>query len=85
MTYHGPLYGKIIGKYIELKYHSEDVDKLEADLKSQRQLAGELVASIRVNFKTGRFTDITEDQLEMWLRHFTSRLLPYEAPPAREE
>lgn len=84
MKYHGYLYGKIIGKYVPLKQHSDYVDKLERDFQSQRLLAAELIASIRVNFKTGRFAEVTEDQLEIWLRNFTARLIPYEAPTARE-
>lgn len=61
------------------------MDKLEDDLKSQRQLAGELIAAIRVNFRTGRFSEVTENQLEIWLEPFIARPIPYEAPTAQNK
>ena len=80
MKYHGPLYGKITGKYIPLKQHSDYVDKLEMDLKSQRLLANELIAAIR------NFSSPQQDphQVDQWLQPFIARLIPYEAPTGLE-
>ena len=85
MKYHGKLYGKIIGKYIPLKQHSDYVDKLERDFLSQRQLAAELIASIKANFKAGTFSTATPESFDKWLQPFISRLVPYKAHAGREE
>ena len=85
MKYHGQLYGKIIGKYIPLKHHSDYVDKLERDLDSQRHLAGELIAAIRINATNGTLVTSDYKLIEEWLQPFVSRLIPYEAPTGREK
>jgi hypothetical protein len=85
MKYHGPLYGKIDKKYIPLKQHSDYVDKLEREAKSQRQLAGELIAIIRLNSRMKMFNKASSSTIELFLKPFIARLIPYEAPSAREE
>ena len=70
---------------IQPEEHSHEIgnaiQKLTAERDSQRKLAGELIAAIRVNVARGTFGgDITSQELDVWLEQFTSRLLPYPKP-----
>ena len=85
MKYHGPLYGKIDKKYVPLKQHSDYVDKLEREVESQRQLAEELIATIRLNCRMKTLNKASASTVELFLKPYVARLTPYKAPSAREE
>ena len=50
--------------------------RLERERDAARALAGELIASIRINAKHGSFATATIYELEEWLVPFVARLNP---------
>jgi hypothetical protein len=53
---------------------------LERQRDSQRQLAGELIASIKANLAAGTLSTATPELIWEWLGRFEARLLPYPQP-----